>query len=199
MNPIPARTRYVPIRQMPFCCGPASVQMVMLRKGIKLIPQEYLGYHMGLTVPPESAKHFYNVRVSETPPTKAGFGSQIQKEEFSLNTVFQTLEIPLSLEFFGADDFTSFSNFKAKLEELLATNEDVLICLHVGVWLEDPAKDHGHIMVIDGLENDEISFIDPDVVNNSHWRKAPLERIYNAVKHHTTASMGGLLWLKASA
>lgn len=196
MNPIPTSTRYMPIRQMPFCCGPACLQMVMLRKGIKLLPQELLGYHMGLTVPPESAKHFYNVRVSETPPTKSGFGTQIQTEEFSLPKALKNLNIPLSFEFLGADDFTSLTQFKTRVEELLAQDEDILICLHIGTLSNDPAKDYGHIMVLDYLENDTLHFMESDLIASGHWRSFPLEQVYAAVKHHTTASMGGIWWLK---
>src|SRR6187401_2529326 len=96
---VPQDTRYVPFTQQSYCCVPTSIQMIMYRNGIPLIPLEELGYRLGLTVPPEDADLFYKPRVSDSPPSTAGYGTQIAKEDFAPNKVFEELDIPLEFSF----------------------------------------------------------------------------------------------------
>src|SRR5688572_25988968 len=92
----PNDSRYVPFTQQDWCCVPTSVQMVMYRLGIPLLPAEEIGFHIGLTVPSDQAELFYDVRTSEEPPTDVGYGTQIATPGFGLNDAFNKLGIPLS-------------------------------------------------------------------------------------------------------
>ncbi len=54
MEIVPKDSRYIPFSQQPYCCVPTSIQMVMYRHNIPLVPAEELGYHLGLTVPKDA-------------------------------------------------------------------------------------------------------------------------------------------------
>jgi hypothetical protein len=163
----------------------------MLKNNISLIPQEYLGYHMGLTVPPEKRDAFYNPRVSEKPPVASGFGTQIQTDEFSLNKVLQNLSIPLSFSYMPADTIESSNYLKEILYDMEIKNRDSLICLNWGRLTSQPTKDWGHVLVFDRvLKGKNIRLIDTDV--GAKWKSFPIEDIYSAINMHGTENMGGL-------
>ena len=94
----PDDSRYVPFTQQAYCCVPTSILMIMYRNGMPLIPAEELGYHLGLTVPPEDSHLFYKVRVSNTPPSLAGYGTQIYNPDYEPNKVFRELGIPFNFD-----------------------------------------------------------------------------------------------------
>lgn len=52
-NIIPKDTRYIPFTQQKSCCVPTSISIIMYKRNIPLIPQEVLGYYLGLIVDPE--------------------------------------------------------------------------------------------------------------------------------------------------
>jgi hypothetical protein len=70
----PTTSRYIAFTQQPYCCVPTSITMIMYRNDIPLVPIEELGYLLGMTVPPEEEEYFYNVRVSDSPPSSSGYG-----------------------------------------------------------------------------------------------------------------------------
>jgi hypothetical protein len=109
---IPNDSRYVPFTQQDYCCVPTSIQMIMYRNNIPLIPAEELGYHLGLTIPPDVANLFYKPRIADTPPSTAGYGTQIYNPDYEPNKVFKELEVPLS--------------FSKKLASELQSAEDLL-------------------------------------------------------------------------
>jgi hypothetical protein len=96
-NATPSDSRYVPLTQQKYCCVPTCIQMVMYASGLRLVPAEELGHHLGLTVPEEDVSLFWQVRTGERPPAPAGWGTQIYRgrDEFSLNKAFRSLDIPL--------------------------------------------------------------------------------------------------------
>src|SRR5882724_1582645 len=103
----PNDSRYVPFTQQAYCCAPTSIQMIMYRHRIPLIPAEELGYHLGLVVSPDEKALFYDVRTANDPPSAAGFGTQIYNPEYEPNKVFQKLGIPLEFTLRPAADIGS--------------------------------------------------------------------------------------------
>src|SRR4051794_40060347 len=95
-NVTPADSRYVPFVQQPYCCVPASLHMVMYRRSMPLVAQEELGYHLGLVVPPNDGHWYWNPRISAKRPP-AGYGTQIQRAEYSPDAAFERLGVPLRM------------------------------------------------------------------------------------------------------
>ena len=70
---------YQPISQKPYCCVPASLSMILNRRGIRHENQEKIGYDLGLIVSSEKSHLFTKVRTGKKP--LAGYGTQINKKQ----------------------------------------------------------------------------------------------------------------------
>lgn len=190
MEASPTDSRYVPLTQQAYCCVPTSIQMVMDKNGIPLVPAEEIGYHLGLVVHPNDAKLFYKVRTSETPPP-AGYGTRIYDPQFEPNVAFEKLSIPLTHSLQPISEFDSPSDLLGKFEEVEKDNGDVLLCFNHGVLVADPAKNYGHVVVFDRVIDGQIRIVDPSP-NHPKWRSVEVERLYEAMQKHGVQKSAGL-------
>ena len=87
---------YKLIVEKPYCCVPATIQMILARRGLSYESQDDIGKQLGLIVPPDAVSEFSNVRTGPEP--KAGYGTQISKDEFSIDKYFKQQKIPLKIE-----------------------------------------------------------------------------------------------------
>ena len=92
---IPKDSRYVPLTQQNWCCVPTCIQMIMLKHEVPLLAAEFLGYHLGLIVPEQELKYFWNARTGKRP--SSGWGTQIGNQKYEPNLVFEKLNIPLKM------------------------------------------------------------------------------------------------------
>lgn len=187
----PTNSRYVPLTQQPYCCVPASIQIIMYKLGLPLTPQEALGYHLGLVVPPEDKEVFWRVRVSHTPPSAAGYGTQIQKAQYDPNKAFQKLHISLTFSRKLIDTFVTVGEVRSYLRRVEKEDQDVIACFKYGV-LYDTDQTAGHASVFDHyLSNtDEVRLIDP-APRVAKWRVVPMEKFFRALKEHGPDNSGG--------
>ena len=102
-NIVPKDTRYVPLAQQRSCCVPTSISIVMYKLGIPLIPQELLGYHLGLIVDKKYKKLFWNVRTGKRP--KAGYGTRASEKQYNMRSVFKKLNIPIKTTEYSITNF----------------------------------------------------------------------------------------------
>ncbi len=92
---IPSDSKYIPLTQQKWLCTPTCIQMVMLRHNMPLVPAELIANMMGLIVPEEGLKYFWNTRTGQKPP--AGWGTQAGKPQYGPNFVFKKLGISLKM------------------------------------------------------------------------------------------------------
>lgn len=85
--------KYLPITEQPYCCVPACIQMILLRRNMRLISQEEIGYDLGLIVPQKYKSLFKKVQMGKKP--KAGWGTQTGKPVYSINNFFRKNKINL--------------------------------------------------------------------------------------------------------
>lgn len=190
-NIVPADSKYVPLTQQKWCCVPTCIQMVMLKHTIPLIPAELIGYHMGLVVPEDAQKFFWNARTGERPA--AGYGTQAGKSEYSPNAVFKKLDIPLKMSWSLIDTFKDLTSFREYLQEVRSSQADVLVCYDWPTLFDPDEKDHwGHVCLLDkvDVENDEIRIIDPSA-NSAKWVTVSIPKMYEAMVSHTKEKSGG--------
>lgn len=187
----PSNSRYIPMTQQPYCCTPTSILIIMYKLGLPLVPQEELGYHLGLTVPPKDKGLFWNVRVSDKPPTAAGYGTQIQKPEYDPNKAFAKLGIPFKFTYNLIDNFDTAKEVRSYLQDVEQHNQDVIVCFRYGT-LYDTDSSNGHASVFDRYlpETDEVRLIDPERTVPK-WRVVPLEKLFKAMKEHGADKAGG--------
>lgn len=163
--------------------------MVMYRHNIPLIPQEKLGYYLGLIVHPSRAKLFYNVRISKKKPP-AGYGTRIYLPEFEPNVVFSKLKIPLKFTKKLISQFNSGEEILSFLQSVEKDDEDVLLCFNHGVLIDDASKNWGHVCVFDRLIGDKIKIVDPSP-DHPKWRIVSIEKMFSAMKKHGEERSGG--------
>jgi len=190
MEASPAYTRYVPLTQQPYCCVPTSIQMVMVKNGIPLVPAEEIGYHLGLVVHPNDAKLFYKVRTSETPPP-AGYGTRIYDPEFAPNAAFKRLNIPLKHTIHPITEIASADELLNILKEVETKDGNVLLCFNHGVLVGDETRNNGHVVVFDRIIDGQLRIIDPSP-NHPKWRNVEADRMFEAMQRHGVQKSAGL-------
>jgi len=186
----PKNSRYIPFTQQPSCCVPACISMIMYKRGIPLIPQEELGYYLGLVVSKENEHFFYKLRAGKRPVS--GYGTQIYKDEYNPNNVFPKLGIPLEMIFHPIDEFKDVKELENFISQQIKKDADMLICFDHGE-LKGSHEQGGHVCVIDRifLKNGEIRLIDPQR-NQPKWRTVKAEDLYKAMKFHGSDKMSGV-------
>lgn len=183
---IPQDTRYVPLTQQVSCCVPTSISMVMYKLGIPLIPMELLGYYLGLVVNKDNSSLFWQARTGARP--KSGYGTQILKKKFAINSVFKKLHIPLKIKTYHIDKFKNKKDLVDFINSCVKQNEDLIVLLNSGV-LNSTDKMSGHACVVDRIypTKNIIRLIDPSS-DQAKWREFKIDYFIKAVKAHPTKS-----------
>lgn len=187
---VPKKSRYVPMTQQKSCCVPTSISIVMYKRGIPLLPQELLGYHLGLLVKEESKHLFWNPRDGQRPP--AGYGTQVASEEYEPDAVFEKLGIPLKMVIYSIDSFETKEKFFEYISDCVENDKDVLTCFCSGV-LNGNDKKGGHVCVVDKVfpSRNTIRLIDSSPTQPK-WREIEVELLMEAMKKHPSG--GGGFW-----
>jgi hypothetical protein len=194
---IPNNSRYIPFTQQSYCCVPTSIQMIMYRNNLPLVPAEELGYHLGLTVPPEDAHLFHNVRVSNTPPTTSGYGTQISLPEYEPNKAFRKLAIPLSFSKRLASQIADENELLKLLQEIEESNADALLCFNHGVIRGNYEPNSGHVVVFDRLVEGKFQVVDAGP-GNPKWRLVEPHFLFDAIRQHGDENSGGIWYFRLS-
>lgn len=188
-NFIPSDTKYIPLTQQKWLCTPTCIQMIMLRHNIPLVSAEVMANMMGLIVPEEDLKYFWNARTGEKPA--AGWGTQAGKLQYGPNYVFKKLGIPLKMTWSLINKFKTKEGFYKYLKDLDNKDGDVLVCFDWGTLFD---KDYhgGHLCVLDkiDLKNNEVRIIDPEY-EAPKWRVIKIDKLYNAMRFHGKEKSGG--------
>lgn len=187
----PSDSRYIPFTQQSSCCVPTSIQMIMYRNNIPLIPAEELGYHLGLTVAPEDGPLFYKARTSDTPPATSGYGTQISHPEYEPNKVFTKLDIPLSFKLKLAADIKDEADLLKELQEVEGANSDALLCYNHGVIRGQYEPNSGHVVVFDKVIDGKVRVVDASW-KQPKWRLIEPGLLLEAIKRHGNDNSGGV-------
>jgi len=193
-NIIPQNSKYVPLTQQKWCCVPTCIQMVMLRRNLPLISAELIGHHLGLVVPKEALKYFWNAKTGPRPP--AGYGTQIGNPQFDPNIAYQKLNLPLRLNLKLIDQFKSKADFRQYLNNLDQDKKDYLVCFDWPTLFDPDEIDRwGHVCVLDkvDLNKDQIRIIDPSA-NSTKWLYVDISKMYEAMKEHAKRAKSSGFW-----
>lgn len=177
--------KYEKIAQKPYCCTAACLEMILKRNGINDYEQEDIAYDLGLIVPPDYVDRFKRVRTGQKPI--AGYGTQIQKEKYSVNNFFKKNNIPLINEYHY---ITGIKEAKKFLKD--NDKNDILVCLHCATLYDAPHANWGHMVLYDHMEDDYFVLQDP--ADNHDIEKIKLDKVLEAIKVHGVKKAGGF-WL----
>ena len=165
----------------------------MYKLGMPLIPQELLGYHLGLIVSKENKHLFWNPRTGKRP--KTGFGCQTWKKEFDVNSVFKKLKIPLKVINYPIADFKTKKDLISFIDNGIKKNKDFIVLVGSDA-LNGTSNNNGHACVVDIIypKKDIIRLIDPSSIQ-SKWREFKIDKFIKAMNLHPTCN-GRLLELR---
>lgn len=168
--------RYLPIKQQPYCCVPASLCMVLARRGLLgSLTQLRIGQELGLTLPDDGM-----------PEPPAGWGTRIDLPQYSLQNFFTSHKIPLRYDHIFPDSADA-------LAELLLLNlptDDVLVCFdHRKLY----GSGGGHVCVVESIKGDKVSLIETRT-GEPNVKEASINRLYQAMVAHGPRNLGGV-WL----
>lgn len=179
--------KYNKITQKDYCCVGACLEMILNRYSIENTGQEDIAYQLGLVVP-ESDRHLFKRARVENKPS-SGYGTQIQKEEYSINHYFRTNNIELK-------EFYHFIDHTDDMREFLTLNndEDILVCFHCGTLFDTPHANWGHMMLFEYIENDNVTLLDTSVKRS--YETVSLERLVEAISIHGKENGAGFYLIK---
>ena len=182
---------YLSVTEKPYCCVPAVLQMILMRRGLKYQSQEEIGYQLGLIVPYEYRHRFTRVRTGSEP--KAGYGTQTYKDEFSIPNYFCKNNLPLILT---KRQPARIQEFRKYLSNALSRGDDVVICYNRQLLFGE--GDREHVSLIQSFDNeaDMVSIIDP-AIGAPKYQKLNLEKLSNVLISKRAAEQKGL-WIISS-
>lgn len=179
--------KYEKVTQKPYCCTAACLEMILNRHNIPNNGQEKIAYELGLIVPKNYVNQFKKVRTGLMP--KAGYGTQIQKEEYSISNFFKKHNIPLIYEYHYIDDEECVIKF------LKENNcNDIIVCANCSKLYEINNENYGHMVLFDHLENNSVVILDPGV--NRDIEKIKIDKVIEAIKYHGKDNVGGFLLIR---
>lgn len=168
--------KYIPITEQRYCCVPACIQMILLKRNIPLKSQEEIGYDLGLIVPKRDKKLFKKVRTGKKP--KAGWGTQTRKPAYSINSFFRKKKINLKERYYF---LTEPKEIKRFLKENL-NRKDIIACFNYRK-LYNKGGNSGHVSIVDSIKNNHITLIDPEC-QVPKYRKVSLKQLSRSIKFH---------------
>lgn len=180
--------KYQKIAQKPYCCVGACIEMILKRNHIDNQGQVTIACGLGLILPDEYKTIYPNAMFGEKP--NAGYGTQIQKEEYSINHFFRQNQIDLVEEYHYITD-------KEKIKQFLNDNEnnDIMICCYGATLYDDPESDWGHMVLFESINDEnEVTILDPS--HNRDYETISLETFTKAIKVHGKENGAGFYLIK---
>lgn len=168
--------KYQKIIQEPYCCVGACLEMILNRYHIQNKGQKEIACELGLIIPRKYQSQFKNAIIGKKP--NAGYGTQIQKTEYSINHFFQKNKINLKEEYKFLTEVSEVKEFLIKNKE-----KDIMICCHAETLYNDPKQDWGHMILFETIEsNNTVIILDPSKEKNRE--KITLKTLTKAVSIH---------------
>jgi hypothetical protein len=151
--------------------------MILDKRKIKHGSQEEIGYELGLVVPKEKSHLFKKVRTGKKPAS--GWGTQVNKQQFSINHFFRKNKIKLSETYFP---LIKIINCKKFIENNLDNANDIIACFNYKK-LYNKGGSVGHVSLIIKIQGERITLLDPAKLHPK-LRKVSLKKLISSMKFH---------------
>jgi len=135
---VPPDSRYVPLVMQDYCAVPCCLSIAMLRRGLPLIAQELLAFHLGLTLPAdkEVAESFFDASAHRT---GVGGGVRPHEASFHPSVALAKLGIPLRFQFVPVSALDA-DQLQSLVVELTAEDDDRDVLFHFDRSVLDAAS-----------------------------------------------------------
>lgn len=166
--------KYRHIHQKPGCCVPRCIQMILNRRGLRVIgPQDAIARELG-----------------GDPPNR---GVLIMLKKYSLSSFFKRQGYELKVRCYLRKHFKTVAQFRNFLKRVLARGDDVLLSFDRGMLIHAP-KSFGHAVLVEQVGGTYV------LVNEAGRRRKTesvvlLNQLYRAMKSY---SHGGV-WVISEA
>ena len=179
--------KYTKVIQKPYCCVGACMEMILNRNNILNGGQVDIACKLGLTVPEEYKDMFPNAIFGSKP--SAGYGTQIQKEEYSINNFFKSNSINLIEEYYFITSEKETKKFLLKNKE-----NDILVCCHCATVYDSPHADWGHMLLVENIVGNNVILLDPGAHRN--YEKIALKQLVKSIIVHGKNNGAGFYLIK---
>ncbi len=179
--------KYHKITQETYCCVGACMEMILNRRKINNKGQIDIACDLGLIVPEKYKDIYPKAIIGEKP--KSGYGTQIQKEEYSINNFFRKNNINLVEEFHFIDNVQYAKQFLLENKE-----NDILICCHCATLYDSPHANWGHMVLFDSINDDEVTILDPSDKRN--YETININKLIKAITIHGINNGAGFYLIK---
>ncbi|MFA6072929.1 MAG: C39 family peptidase [Candidatus Woesearchaeota archaeon] len=181
---------YKSITQLPHCCCPTCLTMILDRRKINHGTQEEIGNQLGLIVSPKNAHLFKNAIVKDDPNNE--YGTQTNKDEYSINKFFSKNNMKLKEIYFQIEEV---ENPKEFIIDNLKKGNDIMVCINNKILY---GEGHGHLSLIQSIKNNEVTLIDPGI-DKPKIRVVELDKLTESMKieYHQKRKRGGF-WIIAA-
>lgn len=170
---------YRPIYQMPYSCVPATLQWILYRRKLDILDQEFIGSFLGLRLPIKGKTIFKNRKIIFTNKEPFdGYGTQIEKEEYSINNFFKQNNISLKI----SDKFiiNKEKELKSFIIKNFKKNNDIIIRYNNKIFMQE--KSYGHFSIICNL-NDKKNIITIGDPEPPFFKKVTLKDVLYATSN----------------
>lgn len=153
--------KYKHLVEKPSFCGPACLQMILLRRGI-WIDQEEIAKEIGARILPKE-KDFFTIKF----PISAN-DAGINLVEFDTKKVkkfFKKYKLKLTTE---VVHISKIKDCKTFIKKHLAKGNDLMANFHMSYYKK--SKNWGHFNLIDKIQGNIVTFCDPWPSNKSFWK-----------------------------
>jgi len=181
---------YHPYHQLPYCCVPAILQWILYRHGLDILDQETIGADLGLRLPLKGKAYFSNKSIKFLPlEPKNGYGTQIEKEKYSIQSFFNRHKIPLMISKMHL--FNTELRLKKFIIKHLNQNNDIILRYNNKVFKDDNEKSYGHFSVIVDYNTNSglVTIGDPEL---PHFKQTTLKQILFSMSKQIDGMQRGL-------
>jgi hypothetical protein len=172
---------YKHLTQKSSFCGPASLQMVLFRRGI-WVEQEELAKKLGTRIRNKNQdKYLLDFEINDN---DAGL-NLLEFNQFGSILKEYGLKAEVILH-------SKIEDLRKLIENNLENGNDIMVNLHRGIY--DPQKNWGHFCLVNSIENDQIEICDPSYEEKSYW-KTSIKELMKAMSKEVDGKERGLVML----
>lgn len=152
--------RYKHLVEKPSFCGPACLQMILLKRGIWM-DQEEIAKEIGARIMPKEVNYFtikFPISSDDAGINLIEFDTKKVKSFFKRHKCNVTSEVV---------HISKIKDVKKFIKEHLDKDHDLMANFHMSYY--DKSKNWGHFNVIEKIQGNNITFCDPWPQNKSYW------------------------------
>lgn len=168
---------YKHLVQKPSLCGPACLQMVILRRDLGWIDQEEIAKELGARIGRKQVSSFNTKLKIAKDEDETDRGLQLKEfKEKKVHDFFAKHKLSLKAEVFF---ISQVKNPKSFIQESIKAGNDLMVNFHHKPFHKE--KNWGHFVLVSEISGDKVTLCDPGTTSKIFWQ-APLEKLVRSME-----------------